>query len=149
MSIVRGLTITFFSQMPVDKAQWRGEIDTFNNRKKIYFYKEPFCLLSALIYAFVWSLVQIFSMVSFTVDLICFAINSRLFLFAITRIFRKVWLQLITLLYSVMIVNVILWCFFRLLELSDDIEFNSGPKPDSRQSFLICHWNLNSMSANN
>ena len=79
MSIVRGLTITFFSQMPVDKAQWRGEIDTFNNRKKIYFYKEPFCLLSALIYAFVWSLVQIFSMVSFTVDLICFATNSRLF----------------------------------------------------------------------
>ena len=134
--------------MPVDIVQWRGEIDTFNNRKKIYFYKGSFSLLSALIYAFVWSLLQIFSMVRFTVHLICFAINSRLF-FAITRIFRKVRLQLITLLYSVMIVNVILWYFFRLLELSGDIEFNSGPKPDSSQSFPICQWNLNSMSAPN
>ena len=36
-----------------------------------------------------------------------------------------------------MIVNVILWYFFRLLELSGDIEFNPGPKPDSSQSFSI------------
>ena len=115
--------------MPVDIVQWRGEIGTFNNRKKIYFYKRSFCLFSALIYTFVWLLLQIFSMVRFTVNLICFAINSRLFFFAITRIFRKVRLQLITLLYSVMIVNVILWYFFRLLELSGDIEFNPGPKP--------------------
>ena len=116
--------------MPVDIVQWRGEIGTFNNRKKIYFYKGSFCLFSALIYTFVWLLLQIFSMVRFTVNLICFAIYSRHFFFAITRIFRKVRLQLITLLYSVMIVNVILWYFFRLLELSGDIEFNPGPKPD-------------------
>ena len=64
--------------MPVGIVQWRGEIGTFNNRKKIYFYKGPFCLLSALIYAFVWPLFQIFSMVHFTVNLICFAINSRI-----------------------------------------------------------------------
>ena len=135
--------------MPVDIVPWRGEIGTFNNRKKIYFYKGSFCFLSALIYAFVWSLLQIFSLVRFTVNLICFAINSRLFFFVITRIFRKVRLQLITLLYSVMIVNVILWYFFCLLGLSGDIEFNPGPKPDSSQSFSICHWNLNSMSAHN
>ena len=106
-------------------------------------------MFSGLIYTFVWLLLQIFSMVRFTVNLICFAINSRLFFFAITRIFRKVRLQLITLLYSVMIVNVILWYFFRLLELSGDIEFNPEPMPDSSQSFSICHWNLNSMSAHN
>ena len=135
--------------MPVDIVQWRGEIGTFNNRIKIYFYKGPFCLLSALIYAFVWSFFRIFSMVRFTVNLIRFAINSKLFLFPITRIFRKVRLQLITLLYSVMIVNVMLWYFFLLLELSGDVEFNPGPKPDSSQSFSICHWNLNSMSAHN
>ena len=116
--------------MPVDIVQWRGEIGTFNNCKKIYFYKGSFCLFSALIYTFVWLLLQIFSMVRFTVNLICFAINSRLFFFAIIRIFCKVRLQLITLLYSVMIVNVILWYFFRLLELSGDIEFNSGSKPE-------------------
>ena len=48
-----------------------------------------------------------------------------------------------------MIENVILWYFFRLLELNGDIEFNQGPKPDSSQSFSICHWNLNSISAHN
>ena len=42
-----------------------------------------------------------------------------------------------------------LWYFSRLLELSGDIEFNPGPKPDSSQSFSICHWNLNSMLAHN
>ena len=42
-----------------------------------------------------------------------------------------------------------LWYFFRLLELSGDIEFNPGPKPDSSRSFSICNWNLNSMSAHN
>ena len=133
--------------MPVEIVQWRGELVPLIIAKKIYFYKGSFCLLSALIYAFVWSLLQMFSMVRFTVNLICFAINSRLFFFTITRIFRKVRLQLITLLYSVMIVNVILQYFFRLLELSGDIEFNPEPKPDSSQSFSICHWDLNSMSA--
>ena len=39
--------------------------------------------------------------------------------------------------------------FFRLLELSGDVEFNPGRKPDSSQSFSICHWNLNSMLAHN
>ena len=48
-----------------------------------------------------------------------------------------------------MIVNVILRYFFRLLELISDRELNPGPKPDSSQSFSICHWNLNSMSAHN
>ena len=135
--------------MPVDIVQWTAEIGTFKNHIKIYFYKGPFCLLSSLICAFVWSFFRIFSMVRFTVTLIRFAINSRLFLFPITRIFRKVRLQLITLLYSVMIVNVMLWYFFRLLELSGDVEFNPGRKPDSSQSFSICHWNLNSMLAHN
>ena len=39
--------------------------------------------------------------------------------------------------------------FFRLLELSGDVELNPGPNPDSSQSFSICHWNLNSMSVHN
>ena len=48
-----------------------------------------------------------------------------------------------------MIVNVILWYFFRLLELNGDIEFYPRPKPDSSQSFSIYLWKLNSMSAHN
>ena len=35
------------------------------------------------------------------------------------------------------------------LKLSGDIKENPGPKPSSNQSFYICHWNLNSISAHN
>ena len=30
-----------------------------------------------------------------------------------------------------------------------DIEKNPGPKPNSCQSFSVCHWNINSISAHN
>ena len=32
---------------------------------------------------------------------------------------------------------------FGLLMLCGDIESNTGPRPNSGQSFSICHWNLN------
>ena len=38
---------------------------------------------------------------------------------------------------------------FDLLMLYGDIESNPGPRPNSGQSFSICHWNLNSMAAHN
>ena len=60
-------------------TEWRGDIGIFNNRKKVYLFKEGFCLLVILIYAFVWSIFQVFSVVLSTFNLICFAFNSRLF----------------------------------------------------------------------
>ena len=42
-----------------------------------------------------------------------------------------------------------LWYFFRFSEHRGDKKFNPGRKPDSNQSFSICHRNLNSMSAHN
>ena len=41
------------------------------------------------------------------------------------------------------------WLDEIVLKLSDDIEENRGPKPSFNQSFSICHWNLNSISAHN
>ena len=41
------------------------------------------------------------------------------------------------------------WLDEIVLKLSGDIEENPGPKPGSNQSFSICHWNLNSISAHN
>ena len=41
------------------------------------------------------------------------------------------------------------WLFFIRAKRSGDIEPNPGPKPNSCQSFSICHWNLNSISAHN
>ena len=34
-----------------------------------------------------------------------------------------------------------------IFKRSGNIEKNPGPKPNSYQSFSICHWNLNSISA--
>lgn len=45
-----------------------------------------------------------------------------------------------------------LWCTYPLnhvITLNGDVETNSGLKPSSKQSFLVCYWNLNSISAHN
>ena len=36
---------------------------------------------------------------------------------------------------------------FTIILLSGDIEINLGPKSNFRECFSICHWNLNSISA--
>ena len=41
------------------------------------------------------------------------------------------------------------WLYIRLVNLSGDIEKNSGPKSYSAQYLTICHWNLNSIAAHN
>ena len=42
-----------------------------------------------------------------------------------------------------------IWLYLILTKRSGDIEQNPGPKSNSSQSFSICHWNLNSISAHN
>ena len=42
-----------------------------------------------------------------------------------------------------------LWPYEIFLKLSGDIRENPRPKPSSNQSFSICQWNLNSISAHN
>ena len=34
-----------------------------------------------------------------------------------------------------------------IIRLSGDVELNPGPRPNSCQSFSVCHWNLNSITA--
>ena len=41
------------------------------------------------------------------------------------------------------------WFYSLLLLLSGDVELNPGPKRNSSNTFLIYHWNLNSISADN
>ena len=38
---------------------------------------------------------------------------------------------------------------FDLFMLCENIESNPGARPNSGQSFSICHWNLNSIAAHN
>ena len=42
-----------------------------------------------------------------------------------------------------------IWLYLITSNGSEDIEKNPGPKPNSCQNFSICHWNLNSISAQN
>ena len=42
-----------------------------------------------------------------------------------------------------------IWLYLILTKRSRDIEQNPGPKSSSSQSFPICHWSLNSISAHN
>ena len=42
-----------------------------------------------------------------------------------------------------------MWLDQVVLKLEGDIEENPGPKSRSNQSFSICHWNLNRISAHN
>ena len=41
------------------------------------------------------------------------------------------------------------WFFKIAVKRSGDVEENPGRKPSSSQSFSICHWNLNTISAHN
>ena len=42
-----------------------------------------------------------------------------------------------------------IWLYSILVKLSGDVEENPGLKPKPCQSFLICHWNVNNVSAHN
>ena len=42
-----------------------------------------------------------------------------------------------------------IWVCSILINLSGDVEKNPGPKPSFCDTFFICHWNLNSISAHN
>ena len=42
-----------------------------------------------------------------------------------------------------------IWLSLTIVRLSGDIEENPGPRCNSNQSFSVCHWNLNSITAHN
>ena len=54
-------------------------------------------------------------------------------------------------LYTLMLAPYIrhIWVCSILITLSGDIEKNPLPKPSSCDKFSLCHWNLNSILANN
>ena len=42
-----------------------------------------------------------------------------------------------------------IWLYLIIFNRSGDVEKNPGPKPNSYQSFSVCHWNPNSISPYN
>ena len=76
-------------------------------------------------------------MVNLIVSLISFAFNDIFVSTVITRVFRQVFRQSITLPPSAMIANVMVEFSLCSIEFSDNIEINPGPKHSSNQFFLF------------
>ena len=93
------------------------------------------------------------------------AFISILLTFSMLLLFSKSFCFTILLRKNIKIMNILLlriihiyalatyvfhiWLYLILTKRSGDIEQNPGPKSNSSQSFSICHWNLNSISAHN
>ena len=121
----------------------------FNNRRfsssslnysyfsKKYLNDETFTLAIGLIILALWHLIYVLSNWKF---------RSRFLpdLVGICNFSRKI-------LYLSMIGVYVhhIWLSLTIIRLSGDNEENPGPKCNSNQSFSICHWNLNSITAHN
>ena len=88
-------------------------------------------------------------MVNLIVSLISFAFNDIFVSTVITRVFRQVFRQSITLPPSAMIASVMVEFSLCSIEFSNNIEINPGPKHSSNQFFFICDWAITSKSAHN
>ena len=139
----------FSLMMPVNLIQYRGTVGMFNNRRfassslnysyfsKKYHNYDTFTLAVGLIILTFCHLINVLSnwkfISRFLPDFagICNFSREILYLSMIGINFHHIWLSL------------------TIIRLSGDIEENPGPKRNSNQSFSICHWNLNSITAHN
>ena len=135
--------------MPVNLIQYRGTVGMFNNCRfsssslnyscfsKKYHNDDTFPLAIRLIILALWHLIHVLSNWKFRSwflpDLagICNFSRKILYLSMIGVYVHHIWLSL------------------TIIRLSGDNEENPGPKCNSNQSFSICHWNLNSITAHN
>ena len=139
----------FSLMMPVNFIRYRGTVEMFNNRRfassslnysyfrKKYHNYDTFTLAVGLIILTLCHLINVLSNWKFI---------SRFLseLVGISNFSRKV------LYLSIIVVYVHhIWLSLTIIRLSGDIEENPGPKRNSNQSFSICHWNLNSITAHN
>ena len=129
--------------MPVNVSQWRMEIGNFINSISNSLCDYAFYLSKSLMVVYLLYAVLFKDIVNWTLVLATF-----------NTFFRKVNIINIYLghnlhwnILSSFMSN--LWFFKCLLQLSGDIELNPGSKPNSCKSFLICHWNLNSITSHN
>ena len=130
--------------MSVNLQQCRGAVGAFNSRfnhnnmHNSVFDRNPNVLKIASAY-FAINFCTFLSVISFCL-IVLFRTNIKTINLLATKILFIYMLS--TYLFH-------FWLFLILTKRSGDIEQNSGPKPNSCQSFSICHWNFNSISADN
>ena len=132
--------------MPVSVDHGRGGVGNFNNRMGSNFllctydicsaYKKLISVMCSLLLA---------SVIMFLQTIINLLLLKNYYKFHSFQVCNV----LISFLYLIIWYDIASWFRPFLILLSGDLETNSGPKSISRQSFSICHWNLNSISAHN
>ena len=133
--------------MPIEISQWRRQIGIFNIRSSfsnatILFY---FSMRGLLKFLLTFPCHVIFLIIIVLHLLLCSILNLTLItksLFCIYKFQIFYWLLLAN--YSFH-----LWICDLQVILSENVELNPGPKPNSGQNFSVCHWNLNSIPAHN
>ena len=134
--------------MPVNLAQYRGTVGTFNNRNIA-----PKIIYSLLTCRFFHKLNR--NIIFLVITQLCsitsiLPLSSTLLNSFHTKIKTIHWSVLITFLILIVIIFIqFIWVHALLIRQSGDIEMNPGPKPNPCHSFSICHWNLNSLAAHN
>ena len=132
--------------MPVSVDQWRGEVGNFNNRvaSNFLFCTYDICsayrkLISVMCSLFLASVVMFFQTI---INLFLLKSYYKFHSFRVRNV-------LVSFLYLIIWYEFAAWSIPFSILLNGDIETNPGPKSIAGQSFSICHWNLNSISAHN
>ena len=123
-----------------------GEVGNFNNQVASNFLICTYNICSAYI-KFISAMCSLFlaSVIIFFQTIINLPLLQSYYKFHCFRVCNF----LVSFLYLIIWYDFAAWSRPFLIILSGDTETNPGPKPISGQSFSICHWNLNSISAQN
>ena len=144
-----GVFPIFSLMMPFNLIRYRGTVGMFNNRRfassslnysyfsKKYHNYDTFTLAVGLI-------IMTFCHLIFVLYNWKFISRFLLDLAGICHFSKKIIYLSMTGIYVHHI-----WLSLTIIRLSCDIKENRGPKRNSNQSFFICHWNLNSITAHN
>ena len=133
--------------MPVNLDQYRGVVGAFNSclYSKYIYINISLRMLDVLPIASAFlSILLTFIMFLLFSKRFCFTIllrkNIKIMTILLLRIFH---------IYALARYVFHIWLYLILTKRSGDIEQNPGLKSNSFQSFSICHWNVNSISAHN
>ena len=133
--------------MPVHRGQYQGAAGALSSRlhcRNIYSNNSITKLDVLLIASAFLSILLSFSMLLLFSKSFCFTILLRKNI----KIMNILLLRIIHI-YALATYVFHIWLYLILTKRRGDIEQNPGPKSNSSQSFSICHWNLNSNSAQN
>ena len=146
--VIKRVSIYLFS-IPVGLAQWRGQIDAFYNNTLAFSKISIFYMLLSICILVHFCRLDLIKLLLPILSLILKDI-----MFFHFKKYRennlKIRIYSFTTIYPLIISNILeyLWVGSRIISLSSDIEINPGPTLNALNwCFLICHWNLPSISA--